>query len=189
MWRWGPDGVSQVLGITGNLWRSDWSSVFGRCECQYQVSTCHAGCGSCCRPGHSAGCTGTIGSHTHQDQLDSRPAESQGVAHLLPGNTLVSAPWHHTHSSNCTSIPVLWTNLSGVSMSHWLVLSCKVKTKCEETNERKNQTTLAYFAYNYRLHLICFICMKSNYVLDFRRQACSFILKKSPSIVSNCFSS
>lgn len=182
----GGEVMVQVLGIKGNLYVEqwpDWSSVFGRRGCQYQVSTCHAGCGSCCRPGHSAGCKETIGSRSHRDQLDSRPDESQGVAHLLPGNTLVSAPWRRTHSSNRTSIPVLWINLSGVSMSHWLVLSCKVQTKCEETREKKPKH---YFTYNNRLHLTCFICMKSKHVSDFRRQACSFM---PPLIVSNRFRS
>lgn len=46
-----------------------------------------------------------------------------------------------THSSNCAGIPELWINLSGVSMSHWLVLSCKVKRKRKQ-NSNKNKTLI-----------------------------------------------
>lgn len=84
-----------------------WSSVFGCCECQFLTTMCHAGCGSRCRAGHSADCKETIGSSIHWHQLDALPAKSEGAAHLLPGNTLVSAPW---------KAPKKWTRIPLIAL-------------------------------------------------------------------------
>lgn len=122
IWRWGHDGVIQVLGIKGNLWCGQVTRLV---ICLWTpwlpVSGLHMSC------------------RVWVLLLDSGPAESQGVAHLLPGNTLLSAPWHRT------SIPVLRIHLSGVSMSHWLVLSCNVETKCEENKQKKKPKHFSRF--------------------------------------------
>lgn len=100
----------------------DWSFVFGCNECPFLTTMCPTGCGSRCRPGHSADCKETIGSCNHWDQLDALPAKLEGAAHLLPNNTLVSAPRHPESSSDCTSTPAPWISSPGGSMRHWLVL-------------------------------------------------------------------